>query len=72
MTNNENDCRMEEEEEEQDLFDKVEEGKTFNALCPMISTSKDEWKGLCEPWKLCLVVKLLGKTLRFRFLKARL
>ena len=68
---NETNCGME-EEKGLDMSDNEEEGKSFNALCPMITISKDEWKALCEPWKLCLVVKLLGKTLGFRFLKVRL
>ena len=49
-----------------------EEFKEQNALCPVINISKEEWKNLCEPWKHCLAVKLLGKTLGFRFLKTQL
>ena len=61
-----------ETDEDSEMSDREEEGKNHNALCPVISISKEEWKALCEPWKLCLAVKLLGKTLGFRFLKARL
>ena len=61
-----------EEEDIQEMSDDEEEGKAFIALCLVIKFLKKEWKELYKPWKLCLVVKLLRKTLCFQFLKARL
>ena len=52
-----------EEQDSQKMLETKVEGKDFNPLCLVIKISKEEWKDPCEPWKLCLTVKLMGKTL---------
>ena len=66
-SDNESDTK---EEEDQMMSNMKELDKKYNVICLVINISKEEWKTLCEPWKLCLMVKFLGKTLEFRFLKA--
>ena len=58
--------------EEEEILERKKTKREPNALCPVIQMSKEEWKALYEPWKLCLVKKLLGKTLGFYFLRSRL
>ena len=71
MMDEESKCEMV-EEETQVTLDTKEEGMTVNGLCPIIQILKEEWRALCEPWKQCLIVKMLRKTLGYRSLKARL
>ncbi|KAJ1394639.1 Zinc finger, CCHC-type [Sesbania bispinosa] len=41
-------------------------------LCPVIHVTKLEIRDACQPWKRAILVKLLGKRLRMRFLRQRL
>ena len=51
---------LEEDKEEEDPF------------CPIIQITKEEKVEICKPWKLALIVKLLGKRLSMQFLHSRL
>ncbi|KAK7278762.1 hypothetical protein RJT34_23798 [Clitoria ternatea] len=43
-----------------------------NRLLPRFTMEEDDYQRLCQPWKDCLVVKLLGKTLGFALMKGKL
>jgi hypothetical protein len=43
-----------------------------NRLFPSFSIEKTEYEHICQPWKDCLVVKLLGKSIGYLMLREKI
>ena len=56
------------------ILDEEEEEKDVDAdpLCPNIWVSKEEKRRLRRPWKFSLIIKLLGRTIGFKTLQAKI
>ena len=52
--------------------DRIEVEAIEDPTCPMVRMSLKERRELWKPWKLVVIVKLLGKCLGMRFLKLKL
>ncbi|XP_061373715.1 uncharacterized protein LOC133316037 [Gastrolobium bilobum] len=60
------------EEEEDDILEEVCPEKQVNPLCPVHYFSKKQHKEDCRRWRKALIIKLMGRKIRNRFLMTRL
>lgn len=49
-----------------------DEEDDLDPLCPKIPVSIEERRNLCKPWRRAIIIKLLGRTVGYRYLYARL
>ena len=66
----EKDDQMEEDEDIEETL--IEANLKDDPTCLIIPITKEEQLELCKPWRLALIVKLLGKQMSMCFLYARL
>ena len=59
-------------EESNDWIQMVDEVIDGNFICPILHLSKEEEARIRKPWRRCLIIKLLGRSLGFRFLEKKL
>lgn len=48
------------------------EDDNLDPLCPVIPVTSKERRNLCKPWRKAIIIKLLGRTVGYRYLYARL
>lgn len=59
-------------ENEDDSQDEMQEDKEEkDPLCPSIPITAEERKKLCRPWRKAIIIKLLGRRIRYKFLYGR-
>ncbi|KAJ7962195.1 reverse transcriptase [Quillaja saponaria] len=58
--------------EDSDLEEIREDEEEDDQLCPVVYVSSSEKRSLRKPWRTTLIIKLMGRSIRYRFLLNRL
>ncbi|KAJ1406035.1 hypothetical protein SESBI_25487 [Sesbania bispinosa] len=51
---------------------RVKSRRKDDPLCPIVKVTKAEIKYACQPWRIAIIVKLLGQKMGMKFLRQRL